>query len=89
MFQGGEVGLTGKLKRKAILEKHGACIASMFVHKDQHRKNSMCEMESAACNDVKNHVPAPCLALVSNCLNWSNLVSAIQMHLGIPDHRGG
>ena len=57
-FQGGELGLSGKLKRSAILEKHGSCIGSMFVHKEKHAFNSMCEVENAAMNNVKNHLPS-------------------------------
>ena len=58
IFQGGELGLSGKLKRSAILEKHGSCIGSMFVHKEKHAFNSMCEVENAAMNNVKNHLPS-------------------------------
>ena len=64
-LQGGELGLTGKMKRSAILEKHAACIASMFVHKSKHTYNSMCEASSAAIQDVKNHAAHPLLTQVT------------------------
>ena len=63
-LQGGELGLTGKMKRSAILEKHAPCIASMFVHKSKHTYNSMCEASSAAIQDVKNHAAHPLLTQV-------------------------
>ena len=40
------------------MEKHGSCIGSMFVHKEKHAFNSMCEVENAAMNNVKNHLPS-------------------------------
>ena len=64
LLQGGELGLTGKMKRSAILEKHAACIASMFVHKSKHTYNSMCEASTAAIQDVKNHAPHQLLTQV-------------------------
>merc|ERR1711983_336390 len=57
-YEGGELGLTEKVKRSATLEKHGSCIGSMFVHKEKHAFNSMCEVENAAMNNVKNHLPS-------------------------------
>ena len=56
-YEGGELGLTGKVKRSAILEKHASCIGSMFVHPEKHAFNSMCEAGAAAMSNLKNHLP--------------------------------
>jgi len=64
-YEGGEIGLSGKMKRRAILEKHAACIGSMFLHKSQHTFNSMCEATNATVNDVKAHIPQHQLSLIT------------------------
>merc|ERR1712226_395623 len=46
-YSNGELGLTGKIKRRAILERHAACIGSMFVHPEMHAFNSKCESSMA------------------------------------------
>merc|ERR1719415_501628 len=56
-YESGELGLTGKLKRSAILEKHATCIGSMFVHPEKHAYNSMCEAEMEAITTVKGILP--------------------------------
>merc|ERR1711997_878204 len=43
-YANGELGLTGKMKRRAIMERHATCIGSMFVHREMHAYNSKCEM---------------------------------------------
>ena len=53
------------MKRRAILEKHAACIGSMFLHKAEHTYNSMCEATNQAMNDPKTHIPNHQLSLVS------------------------
>ena len=67
--------MTGKMKRSAILEKHAACIASMFVHKSKHTYNSMCEASNAAIQDVKNHAPHQLLTQVRNPLHDLTMLS--------------
>merc|ERR1719412_1646331 len=42
-YANGELGLTGKMKRRAILERHASCIGSMYVHPEMHAFNSKCE----------------------------------------------
>lgn len=42
-YANGELGLTGKMKRRAILERHASCIGSMYVHREMHAFNSKCE----------------------------------------------
>ena len=64
-FQGNELGLTGKMKRFAILEKHAACIGTMFLHKSEHTYNSKCEATAAALEDVKTHLTHQNLSLVN------------------------
>ena len=64
-FQGNELGLTGKMKRFAILEKHAACIGTMFLHKSEHTYNSKCEATAAALEDVKSHLTHQNLSLVN------------------------
>jgi hypothetical protein len=46
-YSSGEVGLTGKMKRRAILERHASCIGAMFVHREMHAFNSKCESNIA------------------------------------------
>ena len=64
-FQGNELGLTGKMKRSAILEKHAACIGTMFLHKSEHTYNSKCEATAAALEDVQTHLTHQNLSLVN------------------------
>lgn len=61
-YETGELGLTGKKKRRAILEKHAACIGSMFVHPEEHAYNSMCDSATNG-NGVPTILPSH-LALI-------------------------
>jgi len=64
-YEGNELGLTGKMKRFAILEKHAACIGTMFLHKSEHTYNSKCEATAAALEDVKTHLTHQNLSLIA------------------------
>ena len=68
-YEGGELGLTGKVKRSAILEKHASCIGSMFVHPEKHAFNSMCEAGAAAMSNLKNHLPNHLTQVNNSTLN--------------------
>jgi len=46
-YASGEVSLSGELKRSAIKDRHGLCIANMFVDQSEERHtNSQCEVQS-------------------------------------------
>ena len=39
-YQAAEIGLTGKLKRKSIIEKHSNCIKAMYINEDERNCSS-------------------------------------------------
>ena len=62
------------MKRSAILEKHAACIGTMFLHKSEHTFNSKCEATAAALEDVKTHLTHQNLSLVNISYFLVNLI---------------